>query len=128
MMNNCHNMTRHKLGFTLTEVVVAMALLGFSLMATFAVLNRCAGLSYHAKRMSQAMLIAERILNQIRLGDRRTFLVTEGEETPFMWQSVIRSTEFDNLGAVSVIVSWKEQNRKQEYQLLSFIQMKPLGG
>jgi prepilin-type N-terminal cleavage/methylation domain-containing protein len=128
MMDTCNHIIRNRSGFTLIEVVVAMALLGFSLMATFAVLNRCAVGSFHAKRMSQAMLVAERILNEIRLGDRRAFVVTEGTEESFIWQSAIRSTEFENLGAVSVVVSWTEQNRKQAYQLLSFVQMKPLGG
>ncbi|MCP4450187.1 MAG: type II secretion system protein [Planctomycetes bacterium] len=126
-MTDTHNhIIGHKSGFTLIEVVVAMALLGFSLIATFTVLNRCAVGSFHARRMSQAMLVAERILNEIRLGDRRAFVVTEGTEAPFVWQSTIRSTDFENLGAVSVVVSWTEQNRTQAYQLVSFVQMKPL--
>jgi len=114
--------------FTLVEVVVAMALLGFSMMATFAVLNRCSVAAHHAGCVSASVLMAERLINEVRMGSRSTYESTSGREGDYAWQVDVMPTPLDNLGAVCVTVQWREQGRAQSYELVSLSKMNVLGG
>lgn len=115
-------------GFTLVEVIVAMALLSISLMATFAVLHRCANAAHHAHCLSEAALMAERLMNEVRLGDRAQYHQLSGQESHYTWQVQVAPTPLDNLGAVCITIEWLEQNRAQQFELLSLIKMNILGG
>ena len=109
--------------FTLVEVIVAMALLAFTITAAMGALGRCAVASNHARRLSQAVLLAERLLNETRLTPQTNYATHQGDEDTYQWTVSLDPTPIENLGAVHVLVLWQEQQRPQQYELLSLINM-----
>jgi Tfp pilus assembly protein PilV len=106
------------------EVVVALALLATSVMAVFGALRTCAGAAYHARMLTQSVLLAERLLVSAKDRETPAFETTQGQQEPFAWTVQTVQTPVDDLAAVCVRVRWQEQQREQEFELRSLVQMK----
>ncbi|GAG49590.1 unnamed protein product, partial [marine sediment metagenome] len=52
------------------------------------------------------------------------FETKEGQEGLYRWKVQIAPTPVESLGAVHVQVKWQEQQRQQQYELFSLVQMK----
>ncbi|MBN1186543.1 MAG: prepilin-type N-terminal cleavage/methylation domain-containing protein [Bacteroidales bacterium] len=113
-------------GFTIVEVIVAMTLLGTTLTAIFYVLRNCSTVSNHTRMLTKSVLIAENLLTETMMNENAAFETREGEEGLYSWEIKIAPTPIDNLGALRVLVKWKEQQRQQQYELYSLIKMKTL--
>ena len=110
-------------GFTLIEVVVSLALLGFGLAAAFAALSSCSAAAHHARMLTRSVLIAERLLVEAQLSRRHAFETRQGQEGLYAWQVRLAPSSVDSLGAIHVQVTWPEQQRTQQYDLYSLIAM-----
>lgn len=110
--------------FTLIEVVVAVALLATSVLAAVGALRTCAAAAYHARMLTQSVLLAERVLVSVRTSESRTLGTTQGQQEAFEWTVQTVATSVDDLAAVCVRVRWQEQQREQEFELRSLVQMK----
>jgi len=110
-------------GFTLIEVVVSMALLGFGLAAAFAALSSCSTAAHHARMLTRSVLIAERLLVEAQLSRNHTFETRQGQEGLHAWQVRLVPSSVDSLGAIHVRITWPEQQRMQQYDLYSLIAM-----
>ncbi len=107
----------------MVEVIVAVGLLGFSIMAIFGSLSLCSKAGHHARMLNQSVLLAERLLVQTRLNPITTFEAREGQEGPYQWQVRIAPTPVEGLAAVDVTIRWREQERPQEYVLTTLAPM-----
>lgn len=110
--------------FTLVEVIVAMTLLGVTTIAVFGALRACAGATHHARLLTESVLIAERLLTEVRLDENRAFEAQQGAQGRFRWRVCVLPTPIEDLGAVQVTVTWPEQQRQQQYELFSLVCMK----
>ncbi len=110
-------------GFTIAEVVVSLALLGFALMAIFAALSSCATAAHHARMLTRSVLLAERLLVEAQLARNPSFETRNGQEGPYTWQVRLVPTAVESLGAIHVRVTWPEQQRPQAYDLYSLAAM-----
>ncbi len=119
-------MTARKTAFTIVEVIVAMALLGTSMIAVFGVLRTCATAAQHARMLTRGVCLAERLLVDAGMRENPAFETVKGNEGRYTWDVQIAPTPVEDLGAVCVRVKWPEQGRTQEYELLSFVPMKSL--
>lgn len=123
-------------GFTLLEVVIAIAILSVGLMMLLSLQNQTIELSSYSKNLSLAMLIAkekmielemrERELTEIETRDGRMeerypgFRVEELEEEETLL-SFLDFGEKARLHQIAVRVSWDEGNREEEYLLTTWI-------
>lgn len=112
--------------FSILEVIVAMVILGVSMIAILGAMKSSANASHHSRMQTRAVLIAESHLVNIRLTDLTSYTTTQGqsEDGRFNWQIQIAPTGKENLGLVQVTVNWQEGHRDNNYELVSFAQMK----
>lgn len=115
-------------GFTMVEVLVAVAILGTTTIAVFGAMRTCVRAAHHTRMLTRSVLLAESLLTEVMLSDRRSFETTQGKKELYDWQVQIAQTPIENLGAVHVKVTWKEQGRLQNYDLFSLVQMKTFSG
>jgi type II secretory pathway pseudopilin PulG len=108
--------------FTIVEVVVALTILGVAIMAIFGALRACSQGTHHARMLTGSVLLAERLLTEIRLSDTRTFETRQGGDGLYQWCVRVAPTPVEGLGAIHVQVTWPEQQRRQQYDLFSLIQ------
>ncbi len=108
-------------GFTMVEIIVALAILSTSMLAIFGTLRMCTTANSSSQRLTEAVLLAERLLAETKLTNSITFRTTKGNKGRFSWQIQTAPTEMDNLAAVCVTVQWLNQQKPQEYQIYSLI-------
>jgi hypothetical protein len=108
----------------MVEVVVALAILGTAIVAIFGALRACSTAAHHTRMLTRAVLLAEALLTEVRLSENAAFETKEGQEDLYRWKVQIVPTPIEGLGAIQVQVKWQEQQRQQQYDLLSLVQMK----
>ena len=113
-----------KKAFTLLEVVVALAILSSAMIAIFSTLRMCAGASQHGRMLTQAVLLAESRLTEFSLEENPAYKTQSGVAGSFGWQIEVVPTEIENLAAVKTSITWSEQKRPQQYELVSLKKMK----
>jgi type II secretion system protein I len=70
-------------GFTLLEVLVAMAILGLAVTTLLQLTSQSVRLLYRSGEQQRAIMLADRVLRQADLAGEG---VEEGTEGPFVWQ------------------------------------------
>lgn len=117
---------RGNCGFTMVEIIVALAILSTSMLAVFGVLRMCTTANSGSQRLTESVLLAERLLSETTLKRNITFQTTHGRDGAFTWQIQIAPTEMDNLAAVRVKIQWLQQQKPQEYELFSLMHIPAL--
>lgn len=113
------------MAFTMVEVIVALAIMGTTIIAVFGALSACSKGAYHARMLTESTLLAENLLIQAVLQENIAMQTTDGRNDTFSWKVRILPTPIESLAAVHVAVQWKEQNRPQQYDLVSLLHIKP---
>ena len=108
------------------EIVVALAILSITIVAMFGALRTCSAAAYHARMLTNSVLLAESLLTEASLHGHTAFETTEGQNDMYRWKIQIVPTPVESLGAISVQVEWSEQQRRQQYELLSLVQMETI--
>jgi hypothetical protein len=108
----------------MVEVVVAIALLSTTMIAVFYAMRTCSTAAYHSRMLTESVLLAESLLVEARLAENSVFETKEGREDSYRWKVQIVPTSVEDLGAIHVQVKWQEQQRQQQYELFSLVQMK----
>jgi general secretion pathway protein I len=101
-------------GFTLLEVLVAMAVLAVALVSLLGLYNRSLLLTQRAQQLNTGMLLAQEMLTRTQLEGKTAARVTSGdfsslhpEQYPeFRWQRTIRPTPLQGLWEIRVGVAW----------------------
>jgi type II secretory pathway pseudopilin PulG len=108
------------------EIVVALAILSITMIAMFGALRTCSAAAYHARMLTNSVLLAESLLTEASLQGYTAFETTEGQNDMYRWKVQIVPTPVESLGAICVQVGWHEQQRLQQYELLSLVQMRTI--
>jgi len=112
-------------GFTLLEVVVALAILAIALIALLTLRNRDIALQAHARHIVTATALAKLKMEEInrvegardqeRSGDF-------GERYPgYRWESTIDAAAQPGWLQVRVEVHWREGARQERVELLTYV-------
>jgi general secretion pathway protein I len=104
-------------GFTLLEVLVAMAVLAVALVSLLGLYNRSLLLTIRAQRLSVATLLVQEMLTRTQLEGMDAMRMTAGDfadlhpgQYPeFRWYRAVRPTALEGLWELRVGVSWGER-------------------
>jgi prepilin-type N-terminal cleavage/methylation domain-containing protein len=113
--------------FTMVEVIVALTLLGVTILAVFGALRTCSAATHHARMLTESVLLAERLMTEARLNQNQAFETCDGGAGVYHWRVRVAPTPVESLGAIHVQVNWFEQQRPQQYDLFSLIHMQSFG-
>ena len=108
----------------MVEIVVALTLLSITVIAVFGALRMCARAAYHSRMLTKSVMLAESLLTETKMSGNTVFETTQGQDGSYYWKIQVAPTLVESLGAVVVQVQWQEQQRPQQYELFSLIQMK----
>ncbi len=107
----------HLQGFTLLEVLVAMAVLAVALVSLLGLYNRSLLLTIRAQRLSTATLLAEEMLTRTQIEGMGAMRATAGDFADlhpgrypeFRWYRTVRPTALEGLWELRVGVAWGER-------------------
>ena len=104
-------------GFTLLEVLVALAVLAVALVGLLGLHNRNLLLTIRAERLSTATLLAREMMTRTQLEGQNAAKVISGDfadihpgQYPeFRWQRTVRPAPIDGLWELRINVFWGER-------------------
>lgn len=114
-------------GFTMLEVVVALAVMSISVLAVFGVMRACSLASGQSTFLTESALLAERLVTETSLKKPVVYQTTQGTEGRLHWTIKVAPTGMDNLASLSVKVSPQQQPQRY-FELLSLIHVVPESG
>ncbi len=112
-------------GFTLLEVMVAVAILAFVLVSLIGLKNKGVQDVMAMEKMTTATLLSKRLMTEALMTKPLAPAEDEGEFTEeefkeYLWKKSIAPTPFENLMEVRVAVIWKEGTREEMVELVSY--------
>jgi type II secretion system protein I len=115
----------HPGGFTLLEVMVAVAILAIVLVSLTGLQNRSSQDVMLAERITTATLLAKRVMTETLLARPLVPLETDGEFTEedfadFTWKKIVAPTPVPQVLEVRVAVLWKDGARLEQVELVSY--------
>ncbi len=116
-------------GFTLLEVLIAVALLGLALVPLLGSMNASLNLAYSAKMKTIATLLGRERMTRVELAGFPALGDSNGDfgeqAAAFQWkQSVVEppaGLDPDTVREVHLWVTWSEGSTERDYQLTDFI-------
>lgn len=121
----------HLQGFTLLEVMIAVAILAMVLVTLLGVKNTSAKNVMLSERITTATLLAKRMMTEMLVTAGTGTVVQKENEGEFpeeefkdyTWKTAIAPVPLDinvNITAVRVAVLWKEGERQEQVELVSY--------
>jgi general secretion pathway protein I len=119
------SITPRSKGFTLLEVMVAVAILGFVLVSLLGLASRSEQDVMLAERITTATLLAKRVMTEALTAKIIVLTEDEGafEEEDFKdyrWKKIISPTPIEKLMEVRIAVLWEEGQRQEMVELVSY--------
>jgi general secretion pathway protein I len=112
-------------GFTLLEVMVAVAILAFVLVSLMGLQNSSSRDVLLAERITMATLLAKRVMTETLITRPSAPLEKDGEFTEeefaeYKWKKIVAPTPVPQVLEVRVAVLWKEGERLEQVELVSY--------
>ena len=119
-----------RLGLTMVETVMALTILGVSIVAIFGLLQACGHATHHCDMLTRAALLAETLMVETKNETNLSFGSRQGQDPrgSFVWRIQLAPTEEEQLAAIQITVRWLEQQREQRYDLVSLHFLPPMFG
>ncbi|MFQ5598339.1 MAG: prepilin-type N-terminal cleavage/methylation domain-containing protein [Nitrospiria bacterium] len=112
-------------GFTLLEIMVALTVLSISLVVLLGLRNKDIALSAHARRITEATLLARLKITEIKtegfpdLGEQQGDF---GETAPkYQWRQEVRLTPFDAVRELILHVTWRHDTREEAVRMTAYL-------
>jgi len=119
---------RTEKGFTLLEVMVALAIVAIALVALMGLGNRSIAVNARLQKITQATLLAQQRMTEIEIQSGQGGLQALNEEgvfdepfAEFRWRLKYEDTPLPNLRIVTVTVAWGDEARNESVDLDSFV-------
>ncbi|PLX96306.1 MAG: type II secretion system protein GspI [Desulfuromonas sp.] len=114
-------------GFTLLEVMVALAIVATSLVALLGLINRSVTINDRLQQTTRATLLAQSKMSEIELAannggslDAEEGFFADPFES-FHWRTHYESTPLPQLQTVTVVVAWGDEKKNEAVDLTSFV-------
>jgi type II secretion system protein I len=112
-------------GFTLLEVMVALAILSAVLVALFSQQARGIAQGNEARIITKATLLAQERMAGLLAEGRLRWGNEEGEVKdsipPFTWRQQVEESTIEGMQKVTVIVLWKEGERERDVRFVTYV-------
>ena len=108
----------HHSGFTLLEVMVAMAILAIALVAVLSFQAQSISMANEARLMTTASMLTQSKIAEIESVGTETSSGDFGEDFPnYRWELSIADTDLKYLQKMDLLVTWKEETLTREYHV-----------
>ena len=122
--NKEKTMLQKKTGFTLLEVMIAMAILAMALVAVFQLQSQSISIVGEARFKTTASLLAQHKMADIEAGATLANQDQKGDFAPdhseYAWTTRITDTQITGLKKIEVNVFNKASSREGSYQLILY--------
>ncbi|SDZ81373.1 general secretion pathway protein I [Desulfuromusa kysingii] len=115
-------------GFSLLEVMIALAIVAIALVSLLGLTNRSILVQDKIQKLTQATMLAQQLMSDQELntsGLQSNWELQEGEFTDsfagFRWQISYQDTLISQVKQVTVIVIWGDPAKNEQVQLVSFL-------
>ena len=126
------NLRQCNKGFSLLEVMIALAIVAIALVSLLGLSNRSILVQDKVQQITRATLLAQQLISELELNVENTRLNWAEQEDSFSapfanfrWQVSYQDTLISQVKQVTVIVLWGEKEKNEQVQLVSFL---PVGG
>jgi len=111
-------------GFTLLEIMVALAIIGVAFVALLGLRNRDIVLHERGRTMIEATALAQQRMGEVLVGSYPDVGTSEGrfedEQSRFAWRQEVQQTPFEFVREVRVTVTW-DPPRDERVDLVSYV-------
>lgn len=112
-------------GFTLMEVMIALAILSVALVVLFSQQATSLARGVESRVVTRATLLAQERMAEVLSQED----ISEGEEEgevaditpPLKWRQVVEEAPVEGMLRVTVIVAWQEGTHKREVRLVTYV-------
>ena len=115
-------------GFTLLEIMIALAIASIALVSLLALANRSIGVHDRLQRITSATLLAQKKMAETEVTARNGALessksqgVFSGPYAEYRWQVAYADTPLPSVQMVTVTVLWGDEERNELVDLTSFV-------
>ncbi len=115
-------------GFTLLEVMIALAVVAIALVTLLGLGNRSISVNARLQKITQATLLAQEKLSELQIeASQAGFGFREEEKTfdePFAeyrWRVRYEDSPLPQLKVITVIVAWGDEKKNEMVELNSFV-------
>ncbi|MEA3465764.1 MAG: prepilin-type N-terminal cleavage/methylation domain-containing protein [Thermodesulfobacteriota bacterium] len=119
---------RNSSGFTLLEVMIALAIIGTALVACLSLANRCVQSHEQVQRITIGTMLAQHKMSELEAASRNSELDTSDQQgvwdepySLYRWQVTYTDTPITGVQQVSVSVIWGDRKRNEEVSIDSFL-------
>jgi general secretion pathway protein I len=112
-------------GFTLLEVMVALAILSAALVVIFSQQARSIAQGNEARITTKAALLAQErmagLITQEGLRSENEEGEVEDSIPPFTWKQMVEESNIEGMKKLTVIVLWKEGERERDVRFVTYV-------
>ena len=114
-------------GFSLLEVMIALAIVAIALVSLLGLSNRTILVQDRVQKLTQATLLAQQVMSEQRsgVGNRGTGAIAEDDFaepfSDFHWQISYQETLISRVRQITVTVLWGAAEKNERVQLVSFV-------
>jgi general secretion pathway protein I len=115
-------------GFTLLEIMIALAIVSIALVTLLSLGNRSIAVHDRLEKITRATLLAQDKMTEVEVTSRQTGKDLENEEgvfdkpfDGFRWRTTFTDTPLPSIKQVTVTVLWGDEKRNQKVDLTSFV-------
>jgi general secretion pathway protein I len=112
-------------GFTLLEVMVALAVLSLALVILFSQQATSISRGNEARILTKASLLAQERMARLLAEGRWRTGTEEGEIKesipPFKWREVVEEGGMEGMKRITVVILWKEGERERDVRFVTYV-------
>lgn len=112
-------------GFTLIEVMVAVAILAVSFVVLIGLRNTDISITYEIHNITRATLLAQKKMAELEAEGFPQLGIISGDFTGpddrYVWTQTVNTTPFDFAREVNVEVSWKDGEQTRSIDLVTYM-------
>jgi general secretion pathway protein I len=117
-------------GFTLLEVMIALAIVAIALVTLLGLSNRTVLVHERIQKLTRATLLAQQLMTEqeVQIGgavDEEREGIFEEPFADFSWRITYENTMIPQVRQIHVQVSWGRAQHNEQVELISFV---PAGG
>jgi general secretion pathway protein I len=112
-------------GFTLLEVMVALAILAITLVVIFSQQATSITMGNEARIITRATFLAQERMAGLITQKRLAIGEEEGEVQeaipPLKWKQIVEESATEGLHRLTVLVQWKEGDRERDLRFVTYV-------